>query len=283
MKKKGTEDVKKMELTMEEEIKKRKKIPDDVKKQRNKNIFRNLIFAVGITIYFILLNLGYHFIEKTIFTRDTVVFSFAALIVVIILFERAYRSEKGYYAVHGIEVLVASIFTYFVPYTYFNFDVTVTKILMASPIAFVVYYCIKAIVIGIKANKKKENDIKNIIKNEEMKKDYTWDTVDKDLEEEIDLKDDEEKITTKKTTRPVKTAKTDNAKKNNKTTTSKTAKTSKKSDSKKTTKAKTDLKEDKKSTKSKLTKTDKDSKQTKKRTTTTKAKSETKKKTNIKE
>ena len=115
MKRKETEDVKVIEETMEGEYKKRRAIPKEIKDIRDKNVFRNLLFAIGIEVYFILLNLGYYYIEKSVYTRDTVLFSFVTLLVTIILFERAYRTEKGYYAVNiqGGEPFYVSSFSMF--------------------------------------------------------------------------------------------------------------------------------------------------------------------------
>ena len=233
-----------IEEKLENEIKERRKLPDDVKKERNKNIFRNLIFACAITIFFILLNIGFFTIEKTIYCRDTIIFSFVALIVTIILLERAYRTEKGGYILHGIEVLVASIFSYFIPYTYFTYNANITKLIMASPIVFIIYYLIKIAVIWEKSSKNKKNDIEDIIKKEDIKDDDSWIKVDKEAEAEK-VEDEKEEIETipeikvilpkeKKTTKkkaPVSTKKTATA-------TKKSSSTKKTTGTKKTTTAK---------------------------------------------
>ena len=265
MKKKETEDAKTIKETFENEIKERKEIPDEVKSKRDKTVLRNLLFAVGIVIYFILLNIGYFAIEKTIFTRDTVAFSFVILIVAIVLFERAYRTEKGYFAIHGIEVLVAAIFTYFVPYTYFNYSIKATKVIMVFPVLFAIYYCIKGIVICIKAKKERKNDIIDIVKNEDIEKDDTFLKMDKDAEIEEENKE---------TTQEKKETKPEIAKKTTKKTTSAKTKTNKSSDKEKTKTKKVDSKVQKKTEKTKLSKADSKAKKA------TKTQSKTKGKTN---
>lgn len=223
MKNKKTEEAKVFEETMETELRNRKTIPDDVKNKRDENVFRNLVFAIGVIVYFIILNLGYFFIEKSIYTRDSVVFSFVALIATIVLFEKAYRMEKGFFAIHGLEALAVAIYTYFIPYTYFNLDNTAVKVLMIIPVFFGVYYCIKGIAICIKAGKNNKNDIKDIIKKEEIKNDDVLIDIDKDAEiekeENLEIKDEAKKI--KKATSQKK-----------KTTTSKKIKTTKKTEQK---------------------------------------------------
>ena len=216
MKKKDTEEMKKMKEKMENERKQRKRMPVEIKNERDKNVIRNLLFAIAVIIYFILLNLGYYAIEKTVYVRDTVVFSMASLIITIILFERAFKTDKGYFAIHGMETLVISIFTYFVPYTYFNFGENITKAIMVSPVIFGIYYCMKGIGICIKARMKKKNYIEEIVKKEEIKNDDTWIKIDKDEEAEKAQTIIEEPIiqvkpktvtTKKKTTRAIKTTK----------------------------------------------------------------------------
>ena len=252
MGKKETNEVKEMKETLESEIKKRNKMPDDVKIERDKKIFRNLLFAIGIIAYFILLNIGFYLIEKTVFTRDTVVFAFATLIITIILFERSYRGEKGYYAIHGLEVLAASVFTYFVPYLYYTFNEPVTKAIMVSPVLFVVYYAIKLAVICAKAKKVKDNDIKDIIKKEETKIDDDWTKMDKDLEAEEDIKEDvkEEVVAPKKETKKPSTVKKQAAAKK-----TSSAKSTKKPATKTTTKKPAAKKTETKKAASKVTKT----------------------------
>ena len=214
--------------TIENEFKERKQIPDEVKKERDKNVFRNLMFAIGIMAYFILLNIGYYSIEKTLYTRDTVVFAFVTLIATIILFERSYRTEKGFFAIHGLEILVASIFTYFVPYLYFTFSDNITKAIMVSPLLFGIYYCFKSIGICVKAKQIKENDIKDIIKKEERVDNDNWTQMDKDMEveeEKLETKVENEikKPAKKGQTTKSKTKKTTSTNAKSKTQTKKTA------------------------------------------------------------
>ncbi len=236
MKKKETEE---MQEKIENEIKERKKMPSEVKKQRDKKVLRNLLFAVAVIVYFILLNLGYYSIEKDIYTKDTVVFSLVTLITAIILFERAYKTEKGYYVIHGLEVLTISIFTYFVPFTYFSYGENVTKAIMVSPVIFGIYYCIKGIVICLRAKKDKKNDIKEITKKEEIKDNDTWIKIDKDVEaeKEVEKKNTEKKKMQTETSEKSKKAKATTARKSatkaDKVSTSKVAKSTKKTDEEK--------------------------------------------------
>ena len=118
----------------EKEIKERKELSADVKNERDSKVFRNLLLAVFVAIYLILINIGYFTIEKAVYVNDTMIFSLMALFVSVVIFEMAFKKEKGYLAIHGIEVLTISLFTYFIPYMYFNTSDVVRKVLMILPV-----------------------------------------------------------------------------------------------------------------------------------------------------
>ena len=144
------------------EIAEKKKLPKDVKDEMNKHVFRNLVFGSLIIIYFIFLNLGYLNINKSIFIQDTAVFAMTTVIIAIVLFEKAYRKEKGYLAIHGLEVLVVALLTLFTPYTYFYVQPLVSKILMIVPVIFAMYYVAKGIIICIKTQKAQDRKISDV-------------------------------------------------------------------------------------------------------------------------
>jgi len=174
----------------EKEIKERKELSTEVKNERDTKVFRNLLFATFVALYLILINIGYFTIEKAVYVNDTMIFSLMALFVSVVIFEMAFKKEKGYLAIHGIEVLTISLFTYFIPYMYFNTSEVVRKVLMILPVIYEIYYCFKGIVICIISQKKRKNDIKDIIKKEEKTKEETIDVldgIDKDEEAENEV------------------------------------------------------------------------------------------------
>lgn len=220
------------------EIEQKKKIPKEIKDVMNKRIFRNLIFAILVILYFIFLNLGFSNIEKSIFNQDTAVFAITSLAISIVLFEKAYREEKGYLAIHGIEVLAVALFTLFIPYTYFYFDSTIVKVVMLVPMYFAVYYIVKSAIIFIQTKNKQKNkisDVKEIVKKEtrkfeenvEMDKDKDAETA-KEKNAIAKNKDNSKKkkqirtdkeVAKKNTTKSKKTVKSENKGENKKTTT----------------------------------------------------------------
>lgn len=245
---------------IEKEIEQKKKLPKEVKDEMNKQVFRNLTFAISIIIYFIFLNLGYLNIEKSVFIKDTAVFAMTCLIVAIALFERAYSKEKGFLAIHGLEVLAVALFTLFTPYTYFYLAPVVSKIMMMVPLAFGIYYVAKSAIICVRIQVKQNNkisDIKEIVKKET-----------RSFEENIEMDKDEEAETVEKTSKK-RTQKEELKDKKVKTA----KKTKKEGENNKTVKS--NKKESKEKTKKKSVKTPKKKEEitSKKATTTKKSKS----------
>ena len=192
-----TEDIKKYE----KEIQNMNDISKEAKNKRDKNVYRNLLSANIVMLYLVAINLGFFCLEKTIFIKCTAVCSMLTLIITIIFYETAYKTEKDFYILHGIETLVISIFTFFIPHTYYNYGIIARKILMVTPVFFGIYYCLKAIGICIKANKNKNNDIKDIIKNENKVDDEKWINMDKDKEAEMSDDEEENKANTEQNKR----------------------------------------------------------------------------------
>ena len=135
----------------------------------NTNIFKNLLIAIGILIYFYFINLGYINIEKNTFITDLKVFSISILIISIILFEIAYKKDKGVIVIHGIEALVLAIVTMYLINPYFYMTPIFKLIPLVIPFAFAIYYVVKSTIIYLR--KRKEyvtslSDISEIVKKD---------------------------------------------------------------------------------------------------------------------
>lgn len=154
---------------IEKEIKEQTTIPKDKMKEIYKEVFKNILFAIVLLIYFILINMGYISIKQEIFITDLKVFSMTLIITTICIFEYAYKKESGKYTIIGIEILMLAIATLLSIriYTIYNnkFISTITSI----SLLFAIYYVSKAIVIYVKKKKevvKTTNDIYKISKKE---------------------------------------------------------------------------------------------------------------------
>ena len=160
---------------IENEITKKTTMPDDLKHKIRKAIFINIILGIGIIVYFAFLVLGS--IDSVKATRDTYfkIFSMVLLFVSIALFEIAYKRDSGKLAINGIELLVVSIFTLFMPYIVFELDRKHQMYYVLASSLIGIYYIIKSIIINKRAKslfEKRESDIKEIVKNENKKADF---------------------------------------------------------------------------------------------------------------
>ena len=149
--------IKKINMEMDEEM---------LEKVRS-SIFKNLLIAIVLLIYFYFVNLGYINIGKNIFITDLKVFSLCILVMSIILFEIAYYKDNGVLAIHGIEALVLAITTIYLINPYFYMARVFLLIPLTVPFAFAIYYVVKSTIIYI--GKRKEyvtslSDVSEIIK-----------------------------------------------------------------------------------------------------------------------
>ena len=159
-------DEEKLELIEEERIK-QKNIPKDELNTINKEIFKNIILAIGIVLYFIFLIFGYINIKGSTYTVDLQVFSMSAIIVTVVIFEKAYKKDSNKLTLFGIELLMLSIVTLLTMYVYSYLNAKYIYIINAVSMIFGTYYVGKCIVIYEKMKKSflnKKSDVRNIIK-----------------------------------------------------------------------------------------------------------------------
>lgn len=150
----------------------KQKMPKQEKKYIYKRIVKDLGVAILITIYFIILILGFINVDNNIFLVDLKVFSISIVFSAIAIFEYAYKRDSGRFAIYGIEVLIVAITTLAGMYIieinkdYFNIIIATISIL------FIIYYFIKSRLIYKKMKKEYYNglsDIKEIVKKEKRK------------------------------------------------------------------------------------------------------------------
>jgi len=152
---------------IEEEIKKQKTIPNSRIKKINGRLFKNVLIAICIVLYFIFIMLGYYNIEQELFLTDLKVFSLTAIGITIIIFEYAYKKDSGENAIFGIEILALSIFTLMLDNVYRMYNDKFIYIVNSVSMLFAIYYIGKCIIIYKKMRKKalkKANDIHKIAK-----------------------------------------------------------------------------------------------------------------------
>ncbi len=131
-------------------MKKEKKISD--------NVFANILIAVAIMIYFIMINFSYYRLEEDILIIELKILSTGVLILGIIFLEIAYRKGSGKIAMHAIELLVLSGYTLSIMHVVEVKNFVFNDYTLISSYVFSIYYIIKSIIIYT-------NERRNYLKN----------------------------------------------------------------------------------------------------------------------
>ena len=135
---------------IEEEIKKQTTIPQERKNKISRRIFKNLLIAIAIVVYFIFINMGYKKLDLSTYLTDLKVFSGITLGIAIVLFEIAYKNDRDETALNGIEILVLAIFTLLTLFILDRNEKKYTYIINIISMLFAIYYVGKSIVIYCK-------------------------------------------------------------------------------------------------------------------------------------
>ena len=138
-----------------------------------KVIFKNLLKAIGIMCYFIILNFAYTRMNTDRLINDIEVFSGIFLVIGLVMLEIAYKKDSGKSAISGIELLVLSMHSLSINHiiTFYKYDFRFY--LLVSSYVFAIYYVLKSVVIYTKEKReylKSLSDISEIVKEEPVKK-----------------------------------------------------------------------------------------------------------------
>lgn len=149
---------------------------ENIKEEKNKlykKLFKNIMIAIIISIYFIFLNLGNINIDANIFLTDIKVFSIIILGISIIIFEKAYKNDSGELTINAIEILVLACHTLSLIYVTNIFKFDFKYYVLTSSYIFSIYYTFKDIIIYTRENRKylkQLSDISDIVKKEKPSK-----------------------------------------------------------------------------------------------------------------
>ena len=97
------------------------------KKKLSDSIFENIIIAVAIMLYFIIINFSYYRIDDYIVLMGLKISSIIILLISILIFEIAYKKDNGTIAIYGIEILVLSIYVLLIPHIIERANLEFTK------------------------------------------------------------------------------------------------------------------------------------------------------------
>lgn len=152
---------------------------------KNKNIdekymnklYLNILKAVIIVFYFLILNLTYENISAEHLETGIKILTMTFLFISIYLIEKAYKKDNGDLALSGIEILILSAYTLTTKYITTKYNLNFKIYSLISSYVLAIYFVFKSIVIYTQGRKKvAENlsDIREIVKKEEpIKKEAT--------------------------------------------------------------------------------------------------------------
>ncbi len=176
-----------------------------------KKIVTNLLRAIGIMLYFIILNLAYTCMKQERLIRDIEVFAGAFLVIGIAFLEKAYKKDNSSIAVNGIEFLVLSLHSLSIMHIITIYKYDFRFYLLTSSYIVSIYYVLKAIIFYTKGRREYLNSLSDI--SEIVKKDEPVVKEAKKRTNKVEIKKIEEGKSNKKTTK--QKAKTLNTKSKN--------------------------------------------------------------------
>ncbi len=215
---------------VEEVSEKKNKLLKEISQEIVKKMFGNLLRAVGIMIYFMILNLAYFTMKQERLIGDIKVFAGAFLVTGIIFLEKAYKRDNGTMGITGVEFLFLALHSLSIMHVITMLKYDFRLYLLTSSYIFSIYYVLKSIVLYTKGRKEYLNslsDISEIVKKEEPIKKEAKKREKQESEKKIEQKQVEKKKNKKKVekqTEKVKNNKKENSEKS-KTTKRKTKKT----------------------------------------------------------
>lgn len=197
-----------------------------------KVIFKNLLKAIGIMCYFIILNFAYTRMNTDRLINDIEVFSGIFLVIGLVMLEIAYKKDSGKSAISGIELLVLSMHSLSINHiiTFYKYDFRFY--LLVSSYVFAIYYVLKSVIIYTKEKReylKSLSDISEIVKEEPVKKEAKKRRKTKKVVKtsEDEIKKEEKKTIKEENKKEEKTETKVEVKKENKVKKGKTSKTKK--------------------------------------------------------
>ena len=156
-------------ISLENNLKKDKETKQ-IPQETLKDIFRNIIIAIGVIIYFAILNFTYFKIEQENILNIIEICSGVLLFVALILLEIAYKKDSGKFTISAIEFLVLAFHSLSIKYVITRYDYQLQFYLLTSSYVISIYFILKAIIIYTKGRKKyldTLSDIPEILKKDE--------------------------------------------------------------------------------------------------------------------
>ena len=160
----------------------------EIKEKYLKEIYLNILKAIIIVLYFLVVNLAYENISPAHVELGIKIFTMVFLFISIYIFEKAYKKDDDKLAIQGIEILVLSAYTLTSRHIINKFNFNFKNYSLVASYIFAIYFILKCIFVYTKGRKEEaENlsDIKEIVKKDEpIKKEATKKNKEKEQKKE---------------------------------------------------------------------------------------------------
>lgn len=142
-------------------------------KMIRKKIFENIIIAIAIMLYFMIINFAYIRLDQQTLIDVIKMTSLIVLFLSIAIMECAYHKDSGKIAINAIEILVLSIYTLTIWHVVNKSNIFFKTYIVFSSYIFAIYYILKSIFIYTDEKRKfvkSLSDIHEIVSKEPIKK-----------------------------------------------------------------------------------------------------------------
>ena len=170
-----------------------------------KKIYLNVLKAIIVVVYFLVMNLACENMETQYFERGVQLCTMIFLFISIFFFELAYRKDEDDLAIQGIEVLILSAFTLTSKHISKKFNFDFKNYSLVASYIYAIYFVLKGIVVYTKGRREMAedlSDIREIVKKDEpIKKEATKkkkEDADETVKEEIKKEPVKKRIPRKK-------------------------------------------------------------------------------------
>ena len=140
------------------------------------NVYKNILIAVVIMIYFIIINTLYYKLDKSLLLNILKALSIVILLFGLIILEIAYRKEKGNLGINAIEIIILAGHTLSIAHIVQLKKFEFANYILVSSYMFSIYFIFKSIIIYTKEKRdylKSLSDIREIVVNDPVKKTAT--------------------------------------------------------------------------------------------------------------
>lgn len=142
----------------------------------NKKVFENVIIAIILMIYFIVINYLNNILNVEKINLILKIISMVLMTLGIVIFEIAYKKESGKLTINGIEAIIIAAHTLSTSYVVKVNDFYFNNYILVSSYIVSIYYIMKSIIVYTNEKKKYLNslsDIKEIVNDKPQKKEAT--------------------------------------------------------------------------------------------------------------